>query len=49
MSSMHVGHAGLARDAVVAERGPLGVEPPYRVGDAALDRHREVAAVVDSQ
>ena len=32
-------------EAVVAQRGALGVETPRRVGDAALDRHREVAAV----
>ena len=41
----HVRHANLTRDAVVAERGPLGVEPTHRVGHPALDRHRHVAAV----
>ena len=40
-----VGHADLARQAVVAQRGALGVEAAHRVGDAALDRHRDVAAV----
>ena len=40
-----VGHPGLAAEAVVAQRGPLRVETARRVGDTALDRHRQVAAV----
>ena len=43
-----VGHADLARQAVVAQRGPLVVEAADGVGDAALDRHRDVAAVASS-
>ena len=39
-----VGHADLARPAVVAERSPLGVQTARRVRDAALDRHRDVAS-----
>ena len=40
-----IGHAQLARQAVVAQRGPLVIEPADAVGYAALDRHRQVAAV----
>ena len=41
----HVGHADLTREAVVAQRRALRVQAPHGVGDAALDRHRDVAAV----
>ena len=40
-----VGHADLARQAVVAQRGALVVETHHRVGDAALHGHRDVAAM----
>ena len=40
-----VGHADLAREAVVAQGRPLVVEPADGVGHAPLDRHGEVAAM----
>jgi hypothetical protein len=40
-----VGHADRPRQAVVAQRSPLGIEPPDGVGHAPLDRHGQVPAV----